>query len=129
MLSRLAVNFATLVWGLVVLFRTQSLLIGQYGALYKMMLDLAPQEVWGSSAVFCSSIGIYRIVAGSRPHWIGAIGYIVMLILWQFLAWGFLFGFQGALPPSAVAGVFTVSALAFHAVVSGTRHDEHSRHK
>lgn len=121
MLSRLLVNIATLMWGVVVVVREDTLSHGPYAIVYMNLVQIAPEDVWGWFAIITSTIGIVRIVIGSKPHWIGAVGYMLMWAFWLFVAWNLLFVFPDSLPPSGAAGIFVIALLAFYAAISGSR--------
>lgn len=122
--SRLAVCSATLVWSLIVLTVDNALAPTSYGSI---MTRYIPEDAWGFGGALVSGSMLYRIIAKSKPHPIGAVGYGAMLLWWGFVA-AVLLVSQRPVRPTATACVLVIVAMAIHAFVANPRRgpDDHA---
>ncbi len=116
MIARLAVNAATFLWALVVLFSDNALDGTPYG---RTLLSLMPKNAWGLWFLLLSSTMIYRLLAQSKPNPIGIIGYAILMLAWGYVEITLLI--QHPLFPTAVGPVSVITALAIYGFVANPR--------
>jgi hypothetical protein len=116
-IARLSVNTATLIWSIVVLISDDALAPTPYG---RTLLLLMPEDAWGWSFLCLSSVMICRLLAQSKPHPLGIIGYMILLLAWGYVEIVMLM-MQRPLFPTAVATVSVITALAVYGFVANPR--------
>ena len=119
-LSRFFVNIATLLWAAIVLYREEAL--NQKWSVYRGMVNIMPEDYWAWIALAATAFGMYRLCRKVRPSWWGAIGYIMQMLFWVFLA-SSLYTVDTPLlaSPAATAAITVIALLSIHAAASNSK--------
>ena len=104
----------TLVWAMIVLVREKAL-DGRRWYIYEQMLFVMAEDYWAWLAIVLVVTGLYRLLIKATPHWYGAIGYVLMMMFWVYLA-ASLFTPAAQLNPSSPAATGAISVMAFLSV-------------
>jgi hypothetical protein len=118
--SKLAVNSATVIWAVHVLLDPKAMSSGRF-SYYTLMLEYLSPSAWACLATVLSFIGIYRLWAKSPPIWIGGIGYAVLMLFWSYIAIAVNFLTPRPVPPAGAAAIAIVAVLSVYAFVANPR--------
>ena len=116
-IARVSVNIATIIWSLVVLANKDALAPTPYG---ELMTRYVHEDVWAAFFLAIASLMLYRIIRKSRPHAVGIIGYLILLIAWGYVEIVMLL-VQRPFFPTAVATVSVITVLALYGFVANPR--------
>lgn len=115
--ARLAVNFATLIWSVVVLVKPNALAPTAYGP---MLTRFASEDLYAIAFGTLSICMLYRIFRQSPPNPIGILAYGALLLAWGFV-WAAIVFVADPLQPTATATVSTIFVLAFYGFVANPK--------
>lgn len=116
-IARVGVNAGTVIWGVIVLSREHALDGSRFGA-YASMLRLMPEDAWAAIAVALGGTGAFRLLSKATPHWLSTIGYVAMMLFWNYFALSLLVDYAYPLPPASAAGIVVIAGLSCYAVAS-----------
>lgn len=120
-LARVAVNFATLIWSIVVLLIDDALRPTPYGL---MMVSYMPEDFYAWFFLTISLVMLYRIFRQSKPHALGIIGYGILGAAWLYVDVIVIF-FQRPMYPTATAWVTVGTVIAVYGFVANPRTCRH----
>lgn len=113
-IARLAVTFATAIWSVVILSKTNALGPTTYGP---TLTELAPENVYGGVFLALSVGLIYRLLRPSKPHWLGIIAYALLFFKWLFIL-AFIYFNDGPIWPTTFSTVTVITVLALYSFVA-----------
>lgn len=120
LVAKLATNVATMLWAAIVLSKVNALDPTRF-SFYQFMIDYGNEDMYAGAALVFSIGGIYRILAKSKPHWWGGVGYAVQAAFWIYIAITYVFLSPLPLRPATGAWLVVGAILSAYAFVANPR--------
>jgi len=116
LIARVCVCAATILWSVIVLLRTDALLPTSYGCL---LTGWVHEDVYGWALLLIAGMLLWRIFRQSPPHWVGIVGYGILMCSWLFVT--AVLWLTRPMQPTSTAWVTVGAALAVFAFIANGR--------
>lgn len=116
LIARLCVCSATILWAGIVLWQRNALAPTSYGS---VVTQWANEDVYGWLYMTTAAVLLYRLFRQSPPHWVGILGYGVLMVSWLFVA--IMLWLHRPFQLTSIAWVTPGAALAVFAFVGNRK--------